>query len=83
MSTTLNCTGVVIEGEGFSAAALRAFVTGIGLTANIRFPLRSFSTLPEMAAWVRSRLVAVDVELGTDGELRDAFAYLSSHMRGA
>src|SRR4051812_48218808 len=36
----LGCIAVVVEGSGFRASGLRALVTGLGLAAAAKFPLR-------------------------------------------
>ena len=81
VSELLNCIGVAIDGTGFMAAALRALVTGLGMAANIRFPLRSFSSVPEMTAWVRPRLITAQSTFGTDAEVQDVFNYLTAQIR--
>lgn len=76
----LNCIAVVVGGAGFTAAALRAVVTGIGIAARVSFPLRTFSTLDVAAAWVRSRVASAGAELGTDVEIKRAFAMMAERQ---
>lgn len=80
VSETLNCIGIVVEGQGFGAAAIRAFVTGLGLAASIRFPLRSFSTPEAMVAWARPRLIAAQSDPGSEHEILAAFDYLAAQL---
>ena len=80
VSHTLNCIGIVFEGQGFGAAALRAFVTGLGMSAGIRFPMRGFSTLPAMVEWVRPRLIAAQSDPGSEREIQAAFDHLRAQL---
>jgi hypothetical protein len=48
--------GVVIEGTGFQAAAVRAFTTGVHLFLGRPFPLRCFHTVGEAAPWLAEGL---------------------------
>ena len=83
VNDTLNCIGVTIESEGFAAAGLRALVTGLGLAARTRFPIRCYSSLSETGAWVQSRLSGPTVSIGTEAELAAAFAQLKSELAAA
>lgn len=83
VNSSLNCVGVALECDGFASAAQRAIITGISLTAKIRFPMRSYSSLPDLYAWVQPRLQVAGAQLGTYVEFRNAFAYLDSQMKSA
>jgi hypothetical protein len=43
---------VVLEGDGFRAAALRAFATGVGMLACPPFPYRPFAHVVDAASWL-------------------------------
>ena len=81
VNQTLNCAGIVIDGQGFGAATVRAFVTGLSLAARSRFPMRGFSTLPAMVAWMRPRLIAAQSDPGPEHEVQAAFAYLAAQLK--
>lgn len=81
VNETLNCAGIVIEGQGFGAAAARAFVTGLGLAARNRFPMRGFSTVPDLIAWARPRLIAAQSDPGSDLEIQAAFEHLAAQLK--
>lgn len=80
VNLTLNCAGIVIDGQGFHAATVRAFVTGLGLAAGSRFPMRGFSTLAALVAWARPRLIAAQCDPGTEQEIQAAFAHLAAQL---
>jgi hypothetical protein len=79
----LTCIAAVVEGAGFRAASVRAMVTGIGLMARARFPLRCFASLDEAARWAASELERAGGRLGTPAEVAEAFAPLRAQMREA
>ena len=48
--------GVVVEGAGFQAAAIRAFSAGINLFIRATFPFHIFTALPDAAPWLAEGL---------------------------
>lgn len=45
-------SGVVHEGSGFRAAAVRSVVTGLAMMANLPYPHKVFSTAEDAARWM-------------------------------
>jgi hypothetical protein len=54
----LHCLGVVLNGGGFWASALRSALTGITLLSSRAIPTRFFSEANECAQWVAEKRVA-------------------------
>lgn len=52
----IRCSCVVMEGDGFRAAAARSIATGLSLIARQPFPHRIFSTVHEGSRWVAQLL---------------------------
>lgn len=52
--------GVVVEGTGFHAAAVRAFSTGMNLLISAQFPFAMFETVGDAASWVAEGLPPVE-----------------------
>ncbi len=73
----LECIAVIIEGNGFVASALRGVVTGIGIAARLRYPLRCFASVEDAGEWVRTRLYRSGGSLGSPAELKVAFGLLA------
>jgi hypothetical protein len=52
MQDDLACLGVVIEGGGFWASAMRSAVTGLGLMAPKGLPFRALASIEDLIAWL-------------------------------
>jgi hypothetical protein len=76
LGTRMACIAVVVEGRGFVASAMRAAITGIGLTARVSFPLACFAELDEAAQWASQNVARRGGVLGSASEVGAAFAAL-------
>lgn len=57
LGARLSAIGLVIEGSGFGAAAVRGMFTGIGLVARPGFPWKMFAEADTATAWIIDRVV--------------------------
>jgi hypothetical protein len=74
VGSNLACIGVVVEGRGFVASAMRMAVTSIGLAARASFPLVCFADLDEAARWASEKVARKGGELGSVSDVGAAFA---------
>lgn len=51
-SASLACVGVVLDGRGFWASAVRGFLVGLRLVAPRTFAMQVFSTPEQVAEWL-------------------------------
>jgi hypothetical protein len=76
LENKLHGFGLVIEGKGFRAAALRAFITGIAQLSGVRYPVPTFENIAAAEAWFAPRVQAAQDEWSAaelaiiDAELR-------------
>src|SRR5262245_49370878 len=54
MADDIACLGVVIDGGGFWASAMRSAVIGIGFLAPKSLPFRAFGKIEDLVAWLPS-----------------------------
>ncbi len=52
LSTSVICSALVFEGDGFRAATVRALTTTINLVARQPFPHKVFATVGDAAKWM-------------------------------
>jgi hypothetical protein len=76
LGADMSCIAVAVEGRGFTASAMRAAVTGIGLAVRLQFPLSCFATLDEAALWASKETTRRGGSLGTVAEVLAAFTAL-------
>ena len=55
----IKASGVVFEGTGFRAAAVRSVVVGLTMLARQKYPHKVFAELEETTAWMERELAAV------------------------
>ena len=65
MQGDIACLGIVIEGGGFWASAMRSAVIGLGMMAPKTLPFRALGSLDDLTAWLpgehqRRTTVAID-----------------------
>jgi hypothetical protein len=52
VSSSVVCSALVFEGQGFRAAAVRGITTGLNLMARQPFPHKVFATVQDAASWI-------------------------------
>jgi hypothetical protein len=52
MREDIACLGVVIEGGGFWASAMRSAITGLGMMAPKGLPFRALASIDDLVAWL-------------------------------
>lgn len=72
------CMGIVIDGEGFWAGAMRAFLTGLHWASRRPFQAHYCATLEELSRWLPAPHEARTHTPVSSGEL----AYLLTELRG-
>jgi hypothetical protein len=71
---TLACVGVLLEGRGFWASAIRSFLLGLRVVSPRSVQMQAFSTSREVASWLTEphatrtgvRIAAQELELVLD-----------------
>lgn len=79
----LHCVGVMLEGSGFWASALRSALTGIVLLSPRDYPLRFVSDTPELVAFVVQELKQRTGKAPESERLRRAMEEVLRQLRGA
>ena len=77
---------LVVEGEGFAASVKRSVIALINLRANLKFPLRVASNIPEGAALMVKMLgprLAADLDAPSIAEAAAAVRHRLSMQPGA
>lgn len=72
----------VVEGEGFTAAAVRGAISLIGMFAHYAFPQRVVATVNEAAAWLRRNLPASGDHSHDAAEITRAIDAMRAELRG-
>ncbi|HZF48455.1 MAG TPA: hypothetical protein VE093_07400 [Polyangiaceae bacterium] len=69
MTPTIVANAFVVKEEGFAAATVRAFVTGVQLLTRGSRPRKVFSNVAEAAEWLEGHMAKAGVSYGSPAEL--------------